>query len=160
MMQQTILPLTSDELQSISSNSNVSLTSVQLGGLTHEQLAAINVTQVSHLNTISLPPGSEHWETTAINPNPFLVKEHIIQGELVYTELIVEQFKLEDRLVTSDGIKQTLMIDLAKKLMANKMIEFTKTQNNLTGDHIFRARIYAVPDGNVRILRESGKLAK
>ena len=141
-----------------------SLTTAPNLGLTDQQLAAINASITSTINgtgKITLPPGSEHWSTQNIVPAyPMNFTEHVIQGELSYADYIVAQEIIEDNLQTPDMIKERLMHDLAKKLMDNKMIEFTRTQNIASGTYHFRARIYAVPDTKVRILREAGMLAK
>ena len=38
----------------------------------------------------------------------------------------------------------------------NKYVEFTKVLDPTTLDHTFRARIFVVPDTQVRILRQNG----
>ena len=54
----------------------------------------------------------------------------------------------------TNAIKDKLMYLLAQKMREEKLIEFTKKDDSLAGMYIFNSRIFAVPDTQVRILRE------
>ena len=60
-------------------------------------------------------------------------------------------------MVAEEDIKMQLCNKIAEELWKNKAIEFTKMEDPTKGTHTFTARIYAVPDTMVRILRENGK---
>ena len=93
-----------------------------------------------------LPPanGSSYNEI-----KPFTVAQ--IKGEMVTVEL--NGSKLWHNGVTDDGIKIQLMQDLLEKLMKSNCIEFTKQTDPNTMDYIYRARIFAVPNTDVQIIR-------
>ena len=52
-------------------------------------------------------------------------------------------------------IKQRLVDGLMQELFKTKCIEFTKSQDVYLGEHYYRARMFVVPDDQVRILRVS-----
>lgn len=87
--------------------------------------------------------------------------ENVIQGEM---------FSVVDRVPWTHQInngnmdsadfdsmmKEKLVTMLVKELMKSKFIEFTKEQLRVDEYLIYRARIFAVPDTQVRILRQNG----
>jgi hypothetical protein len=93
-----------------------------------------------------LPPANGSSYTEA---KPFTVAQ--IKGEMVTVEL--NGSKLWHNGVTDDGIKIQLMQDLLEKLMKSNCIEFTKQTDPNTMDYIYRARIFAVPNTDVQIIR-------
>ena len=93
---------------------------------------------------------AQYWDAS----NTSNIKENHIQGQMLTAKLVIEQTKIEDRIYTEDTIKKELMNMLVKELFNNKNIEFTKMQAPHTGDWTFHARIFAVPDTQVRILRQ------
>lgn len=52
-----------------------------------------------------------------------------------------------------DEIKRILVSKLAEEMYRQNLVEFTKTVDNKSFDNIFRARIFVVPDDQVRLLR-------
>ena len=87
------------------------------------------------------------------------VAQHIgsaIQGKSISHQLTFSNVMLEDRLVDKDMIKKELVQGLVQKMMEEKCIEFTMQEDHFMGAKICRARIFAVPDTQVRILREKG----
>jgi hypothetical protein len=54
-------------------------------------------------------------------------------------------------------IKKRLMTKLMDVFANSKSVEFTRTDSPINGSKMFRARIFAVPDDQVRILRVSQK---
>ena len=93
-----------------------------------------------------LPPANG---SSYASVNPFTVAQ--IKGEMVTVEL--NGSKLWHNGVTDDGIKIQLMQDLLEKLMKSNCIEFTKQTDPNTMDYIYRARIFAVPNTDVQIIR-------
>jgi hypothetical protein len=94
--------------------------------------------------------GSSH--TTIAPP---LCEEYVIQGQMYLAEHFFNDSDLMD--IEPDEIKRRLAVILVDELFSKKAIEFTKAQDYSQGRTAYRARIYAVPDTMVRILRENGK---
>ena len=115
--------------------------------------------QTTSLGTVGINTTSQ-WNGSNISNGTVAVTEHTIQGQSIYEELRVEKTKVEDAWGDEDQFKEKLMEKLVHTMFKCKFIEFTKAEDVHTGEVIFRARIFAVPDTKVRILREFGKLAK
>jgi hypothetical protein len=92
-------------------------------------------------------------DVTAASPLP--VKEHAIQGRVFEAQFVLSDIQLIAGTFTEDDIKKELANKLVYELMKSKHIEFTKVPDLMNSNHVFRARIFAVPDTNVRILRET-----
>jgi hypothetical protein len=82
------------------------------------------------------------------------VTEHHFQGKSVTHHVTYSDVLFEDRMVTMDAIKKELAQGLLEKMLQEKVIEFTMQHEHSTGTKICRARIFAVPDTQVKILRE------
>jgi len=88
------------------------------------------------------------------------VLDHAIQGIMSYTTLTLDDNEIARRWPNytgenlKDKIKMEMMIMLAKELMHNKQIEFTSQPDMEFNQTHYRARVYAVPNGQVKILRE------
>jgi hypothetical protein len=82
------------------------------------------------------------------------IVEHHIQGKTVTHQMTYSNVLFEDRMVNMDAIKKELVQGLAEKMMHEKVIEFTMQDDHSMGTKICRARIFAVPDTQVKILRE------
>ena len=78
----------------------------------------------------------------------------MIIAELLLSELELLKFDFNS-VVTEMEIKKRLMTKLMDVLAISKSVEFTKTDSPINGSKMFRARIFAVPDDQVRILRVS-----
>jgi len=83
---------------------------------------------------------------------PFNVDQ--IKGEMVTVELNASKLWHDGQ---DDGIKIQLIQDLLEKLMKSNCIEFTKQVDPNTMDYIYRARIFAVPNTDVQIIRTAMK---
>jgi hypothetical protein len=83
--------------------------------------------------------------------------EYAIKGNMIKAQLIVSDLEqLRMNVATfQDDIKQRLLIVLLDELMKTKSVEFTKMPHHSHGLTYFRARMFAVPDDQVRILRVS-----
>ena len=80
------------------------------------------------------------------------------QGQMVVAEITITD---TDAMITGmsaagfrEEMKRRLIHHLAENLMKNKLIEFTSQQFAHSNETKFRARIYAVPDGQVRMIRK------
>jgi len=102
--------------------------------------------------------GMTYWtNNTSVSTVPPLGKEYAIQGQMFVTNYIVDNVHLQDHAVNLDDIKKRLVNQLTEELFQSKLVEFTKSEDWVNDKKIFRARIFAVPDTMVRILRENGK---
>lgn len=83
--------------------------------------------------------------------------EYAIKGNMIKAQLVVSDLEqLQMNVATfQDDIKQRLLIVLLDELMKTKSVEFTKMPHHSHGLTYFRARMFAVPDDQVRILRVS-----
>lgn len=97
-----------------------------------------------------------NWSLGATTPAPYYIKEYTIQGKLVTHQVTYSDVLFEDALVGNDMIKKELMHGLIEKMFNEKIIEFTMQNDPIMGTKVCRARIFAVPDTQVRILREKG----
>ena len=61
-----------------------------------------------------------------------------------------------DHVQDPNEIKKMLLTRLVEQMFHSNKIEFTKVLDPTTLDHTFRARIFVVPDTQVRILRQNG----
>ena len=81
---------------------------------------------------------------------------HAIQGKMLSVTKEYAWALLEDGIKKPEEIKMELIELLAQKIYQDKLVEFTKQDNNVMGGTVFRARIFVVPDTNVKLLREHG----
>jgi hypothetical protein len=106
------------------------------------------------------------YNTTTINPlaygnGPSITASNIsqnnyaaIQGKMLTVNLVMDDLQYVEKPLSPDDIKMKLMELLVEKMRDDNHIEFTKMQDISTGEHKFHARIFVVPDTQVRILRE------
>lgn len=101
-------------------------------------------------NSIS---ASQYWDNTATTIAP---THHSIQGKMLVANYVIPEYEWQSRPLDPTEIKMRLMEELTKKMFEDKNIEFTRVQDSSSFDHKFYARIYVVPDTQVRIIRELG----
>jgi len=101
-----------------------------------------------------------NFGTAPFGVTPSLMKhsDHPIQGEAFISMMKISEHEIATakEIITEDSIKKHLIEKLVNELFDNKCIEFTKEKNHSTHEYIFRARIFAVPDDRIRVLREKG----
>lgn len=90
---------------------------------------------------------------------PIDIKEmqYGIKGNMLLSQIVMSEYELM-HIVPDDfsfEIKKQLIASLMDKIMETRSVEFTKMENHIEGKHYFRARLFAVPDDQVRILRVS-----
>ena len=97
--------------------------------------------------------GSITTSNSSVVPSP---KIHTLKGEMYIVDYVVPyNLAVSTYQIDDDAIKLKLAQDLAKELLQSKAIEFTK-ENDIHADRIvYRARIFAVPDTMVRVIREN-----
>jgi len=86
----------------------------------------------------------------------FLTKDYAIGGKMIIGkyELVSNEFanfKVEPKLV--DYIKERLSYELAKKMIEDRLIEFTEYKNISTDSSTITFRCYLAPDEQIKILR-------
>lgn len=89
------------------------------------------------------------------------VTQNAIEGRMFKAFYTVSEFEklqfIGDEDQWKEHVKRVLTQKLAEDLMDEKYIEFTRmNEDPVTGGTQYTARIFAVPDGQVRILRSSG----
>jgi len=98
------------------------------------------------------PPHLYPYDDSVLN---HFIKDHEIQGRTFTAEYTTQIYS--DIEVTKEdeaNIKAALMEKIVHELFKEKYIEFTKTRVADSVEIIYRARIHAVPDTQVRIIRE------
>lgn len=83
-------------------------------------------------------------------------EEYRILGKMVIGNLTVSAYDpllLGNTIDIEDEIKNRLANNIAKYLVDNKLIEFTRSINLDNDTMKFKARIFVTPDDQVRILR-------
>ena len=98
--------------------------------------------------------------TISASPNHYdLISMDTYRGEMVTVQITVSD---TDAIITGmsaagfqEDIKKRLIHMLAENLMKNKLVEFTSQQFGHSHETTFRARIYAVPDNQVRMIRKN-----
>lgn len=76
-----------------------------------------------------------------------------IQGWPILADYILDEIVVGKTKLSDEDIKFKLCQSLAIELYKQNMIEFTKEQRHDTGDTHYRARIFAVPNTEVQLLR-------
>ena len=94
--------------------------------------------------------------------SPINVNNYAIEGKMfkaIYTVTAFEKLQFSgDEDKWKDHVKGVLTQKLAESLMNEKYIEFTRLEENPGTDATrFTARMFAVPDGQVRLLRVHNK---
>lgn len=85
--------------------------------------------------------------------------ENTIPGRMFATQYVMTMeehiaMKAMNDAQLEHSIKEKLAIQLARELLNSKHIEFTRQNDIQRGRFVYRARLYAVPDDQVRILRQ------
>ena len=102
--------------------------------------------------------GMNAMGTSIVNPmyTDNNTREVPIKGESFSVSICFTESDLIREVITPDEIKQMLIRDLVKEMMHGNYIEFTKSEDVTNCNTTFRARIFAVPDSQVRLLRLEG----
>jgi hypothetical protein len=87
-----------------------------------------------------------------INSQQYAIKGNMMQSHIVMADY--EFLQIDPQTFQSD-IKNRLVDNLWRELLQAKCIEFTKFEDLGGGQTHFRARMFVVPDDQVRILRLS-----
>ena len=127
-------------------------TSGQIGTFDPSILDTLTITGMNQIQPLTA--SSYPWTITGLS-----VDTETYQGQMVVAEITVTD---TDAMITGmsaagfrEEMKRRLIHQLAENLMKNKLIEFTSQQFAHSNETKFRARIYAVPDGQIRMIRKN-----
>jgi hypothetical protein len=114
------------------------------------------IDQISTTGTTTDPNYPTQWKTPVDMSTP----TYSVAGDCLGVECKVSDFhfmradsSMSDQ-EYNDYIKRQLCQLLVEEMMESRYIEFTSEYSNLKDEIIFRARIFATPDGQVRMLRQ------
>lgn len=85
---------------------------------------------------------------------------YVMKGEMVNAGLMIPEIQRQNMVgsMTGDGfkghVKSELCQLLVKDMLKNGLIEFTMMTDPASGDNIYRARAYVMPNQLTKILRE------
>lgn len=91
--------------------------------------------------------------------NQIATYDYAIGGKLVVATIRLTQDRfllMEDD--AKDHIKKTLVTMIVEKMIQDGLVEFTQAEDHATMMKVVRARAYAAPDSQVKILRSLTKL--
>lgn len=96
-------------------------------------------------------PWHNQWDAQ-VNMNLY---DHAFKGTMIKYEISMTQYEMLTLYNTNfDGdIKKQLLYGITDEIMKSKCVEFTKSADHANGTTHFRARLFALPDDQVRILR-------
>ena len=97
-----------------------------------------------------------YWDGNSTVNASVTPTEHHIQGQMLTATITRSTVDLEDSLRPAD-LKMELCKLLAQELFKANCIEFTQQHDVQFDTKTFRARIYAVPNTQVKVLREYNK---
>jgi hypothetical protein len=102
----------------------------------------------------------DNWGTISANASTTKIVDHQLHGFMSYVSWSLDEEEKYSRWggvpddVIKKEIKKELLNRLAEELMYNNQVEFTSQPDITTGTIHYRARVYAVPDTQVKIVRE------
>lgn len=79
--------------------------------------------------------------------------DYTIRGQTFHASFEMSSFEKMNNVWDEVSIKKMLCERLVEEMMKSNHIEFTRQETNFGDSYTFRARIFAVPDNQVRILR-------
>ena len=119
---------------------------------TLDQLRKLYAITSSITSTVPSDWGVTGATITASAPAQYM--DHTIKGEMLVASASYHPDAIDA--VGKDEIKQKLALQLAGELLSGKFIEFTQMKDRFNFDTIVKARVYVVPDNQVKILRTKG----
>ena len=88
---------------------------------------------------------------SSITTPPVPYVDHTITGQTIMAEYV---FPPDYKGMNESEIKGLLIEKLSHELYKAGNVEFTRMERHETNEMVFRARIHAVPDTQVRLIRE------
>ena len=81
------------------------------------------------------------------------IKSFDLCGKALICRWELRQLDTLDRIITEDDIKQRFAHQIAQAMIELKLVEFTKSEDIISGTASFRARAFVLPDNQVKTLR-------
>ncbi|CAB4127446.1 hypothetical protein UFOVP84_191 [uncultured Caudovirales phage] len=122
------------------------------------ELYDVSGTYGSTLNITSVPSGTNAWYD-AYSHSTLHTKDHSIKGDMLVVEMTERDLFPLTSSMSNDNeiIKKNLVAKLVDKLMESNHIEFTKQPDPQNMSLTYRARIFAVPDTDIQLIRTALK---
>jgi hypothetical protein len=119
-----------------------------------EWFKSVNGGTLPHHNVVFTPTPIPIYDNNSVT-----YKEYVIKGEMLSVQKAYsasDYFELESvwGTKTPEMIKRQLVELMVEELYNNKCITFMTQQDNATLARCFRARIFATPDNQTRIVKE------
>jgi len=110
---------------------------------------------------MAISTGSAGMNTLGISiVNPMYtdnnVREVAIKGESFTVSKSFQLDMINSDVITPDEIKLHLIREIVEQMMDSNFIEFTKLEDIINCNTTFRARVFVIPDSQVRFLRLEG----
>lgn len=126
------------------------------------ELYGVSGTMGSTLNITSVPSGTNAWFNTISNSTANVsvcdrVKGDMIAVEMTERDLFSLGISWSSTSQDNEIIKKNLVAKLVDKLMESNHIEFTKQPDPQNMSLTYRARIFAVPDTDIQLIRTALK---
>ena len=106
---------------------------------------------------MNIKPMYSNYNTSPFDKfDPLETYDHVIQGKMIvarYTQPEPIAMNATESAAFKDRVKQTLALDLAKGMMHEGLISYTRMDDPKSFETIYLARCFAVPDDRVQILR-------
>ena len=116
------------------------------------------ITAINHPYSLSIGPGPNSITGGIQTVN---IHDHTYQGKMVTAQHTVSDVDVEMMKMNmgdfKDMIKNELLHKLLDEIVKSNLIEFTSQSDTATGHTHYRARIFATPDAQVRLIRKSMK---
>jgi tyrosine-protein phosphatase YwqE len=96
-----------------------------------------------------------------MNDVTFTSYDYAIGGKMVvgtHTMTEMDAIGTLDTIGGKERIKESLIQQMAKYMLENKLAEFTMTEDHARGTRTFRVRAYLAPNDQVKILRTAYKI--
>ena len=128
-------------------------------------IQALSASQINSLTTTPYDPHTVCGQNNNSGITGILqtvnIHDHTYQGKMVTAQHTVSDVDVEMLKMNmgdfKDMIKEKLLHKLLDEIVKCNLIEFTSQSDVATGHTHYRARIYATPDSQVRMIRKNMK---
>jgi hypothetical protein len=96
-----------------------------------------------------LSPTSKFFDNDLTCDDPTQTYDTPIGGKLLMSQLVVREYDTID----PKSIKEELAHRLAGRMLELGLVEFTKLEDPMTGNTIYRSRCFVAESGDVKVLR-------
>lgn len=106
---------------------------------------------------MSIKPMYSNYNTSPFDRfDPLETYDHVIQGKMIvarYTQSAPIAMNAVEAAAFKDHVKEVLALDLAKGMMREGLISYTRMDDPKSFETIYLARCFAVSDDKVQLLR-------